>query len=210
MFINSDLQTLFSSAVDAIRNSRHDNWFRNLPLAIGLPLAVATLLLFPIVALVMYCVYTLGDIMLNGSISFSANASHVPTFYAPRHASENWHVFIVVILATGFGATHCAGWNFIFPTYTEERLWRLASLAVTIIPCLLFCILFTVKGLLKLLKISFRHAERNFAGFASILFVLVYVAARLVILAQGVALLRHQPPSAFTAVDWSKFYPHIF
>ena len=36
-----------------------------------------------------------------------------------------------------------------------------------------------------------------------------YAAARLVLLGMAVALLRQQPPSAFIAVDWTKFYPHI-
>jgi hypothetical protein len=41
-------------------------------------------------------------------------------------------------------------------------------------------------------------------------FMLAYGGARLVLLGLAVALMRHQPPSAFITVDWTKFYPHIF
>jgi hypothetical protein len=190
--------------------SHHGNWFLKLPLAIRLPLAVAALLLFPIIALLIYAIYTLGDVALSGSTSFPVDATHVPTFYAPKHAySGNWHPFLLMILATAFGAIHCAGWNFNFPTFQEEKLWRLAALVVTTIPPFLFTILFIIKGLIKLLRVQYKYAERDFAGFASVTFTFIYVVARVVILGQAIALLRHQPPSAFTAVDWSGHYPHI-
>jgi len=38
----------------------------------------------------------------------------------------------------------------------------------------------------------------------------IYVLARLSLIGQALALLRHQPESAFLAVDWTKYIPHIF
>jgi hypothetical protein len=165
--------------------------------------------------------YTLGDVVLAGSISFPVDATHVPTFYAPEHPfSDFWHPFLMMIIATLFGAIHCSGWNFIFPTYQERTLWCLSSIVVASVPLLLFTILLIVKGALKLRRKDEplsredrrkeKQAEWKFTGFPSLLFMLLYVAARVVILGLAIALLRHQPPSAFTAIDWSGFYPHIF
>jgi len=41
--------------------------------------------------------------------------------------------------------------------------------------------------------------------------VFIYVSARLLFLiAQALALLRNQSPSAFVVVDWTKYAPHLF
>ena len=38
----------------------------------------------------------------------------------------------------------------------------------------------------------------------------IYVPARLSLIGQALALLRNQPQTAFLAVDWTKYIPHIF
>jgi hypothetical protein len=38
----------------------------------------------------------------------------------------------------------------------------------------------------------------------------LYVPARLCLIAQALALLRNQPASAYAAVDWTKYIPHLF
>ena len=43
----------------------------------------------------------------------------------------------------------------------------------------------------------------------TIIYLAIYVIARLILVVQAVMLLRSQPPGAFLAVDWSKFYPHV-
>jgi len=40
--------------------------------------------------------------------------------------------------------------------------------------------------------------------------VFIYVSARLFLIAQALALLRNQSPSAFVVVDWTKYAPHLF
>ena len=42
------------------------------------------------------------------------------------------------------------------------------------------------------------------------IFLFIYVPARLSLIAQALALLRSQPASALTAVDWTKYVPHLF
>jgi hypothetical protein len=38
---------------------------------------------------------------------------------------------------------------------------------------------------------------------------MVYLIVRLSLLSLALAQLRHLPPSAFIAIDWTKFYPHV-
>ena len=38
---------------------------------------------------------------------------------------------------------------------------------------------------------------------------LLYVAIKIVLIAQAVSLLRTQPPSAFLVADWTVYIPHI-
>jgi hypothetical protein len=40
----------------------------------------------------------------------------------------------LLISGTIFGVIHCAGWNLPFPTYLEQKLWHVASVAVAIFP----------------------------------------------------------------------------
>ena len=65
--------------------------------------------------------------------------------------------------------------------------------------------------LIDVLKFTFHSSEAITAIVPlSMYFMYVYASARLVLLGLALALLRHQPPGAFIAVNWTKFYPHIF
>jgi len=46
--------------------------------------------------------------------------------------------------------------------------------------------------------------------FIMAMLLFVYVLARLVLIAQALALLRRQPPNSFLAVDWTRFIPHFW
>ena len=175
---------------------------------IRLPLAIASLLLFPIIAFTMACIYNLGDVILGQSlaISFPPDATHVPASYFPKHRySEYWHFLVLMVFASIFGGIHCAGWNFPFLTYAEQKLWRIASLAVTIIPSVLILIV-----TICLLESPTDVADAFRGGIAPLILTLIYVSSRLILLGQAIALLRHQPPTAFITVGWTQFYPHIF
>ena len=146
------------------------------------------------------------DVMSSGS--FPVDATHVSTFYHPRLRDKHyWDVFLLFSLASIFGGIHCAGWNFLFPSHAQLMLWRVASLAVTILPLLAIPIGLLV-GIIFL--ICFRDDNDFVTSFACAVIVLMYAIARLVLLGQAIALLRHLPPSALTAIDWAQFYPHFF
>ena len=179
---------------------------------IVLPLAIVALLFFPIIAFAYASVYTIAD-LLGESKSFPADATHVPTFYVPRHRYfDSFHILLLLALGSIFGGIHCGGWNFPFPTYAEQTLWRVASLAVTIMPIATFPLIIIIFLILGLLTCCCEDRCEDVTlpeMIAPGIVALLYVSARLILLGLAIAFLKHPPPSAFIAVDWTKFYPHI-
>ena len=173
---------------------------------IQLPAAIFVLLLFPIVAEFAYAfVYILLDLLR--SRSFPDDTTSVPTFYVARHRYRNSHALLLMVLGSIFGAVHCAGWKFPFPSYAEQKLWRITSLAVTIIPIPLCLILIAIISIFKLLLAIVEFSsdgDEYLLGSTFEISMLAYAAARLVPLELAVALLRYLPQSAYTTV-----YPHI-
>ena len=219
-----------------------------------LPFAIYVLLVLPIVVFLFSIITTYSDLL--GQSSFPADATHVPTFYVPKHRYPKYlHVLLLIALATTFGAIHCAGWNLSFPTHTGQKLWRVTSLAVTIVPIaalpatlisfivvspILITIVLIIGTIARRLGLSnfvldlrssivnsivslinsivrlplaivissFDQDQISVLAFLLINYMLLYASARLVLLGLAVALLKHQPDSAFIAVDWTMFYPH--
>jgi len=141
-----------------------------------LPVVVVWFLLFPIFAFTVAFIYTIID-LLGESISFPADATSVPTFYVPRHRYPKlFHASLLIVLGSIFGGIHCAGWNFPFPTYTEHKLWRVASLAVTTIPIGLSLVSILVFKLLVSLGIRSSNAD-EVLGVTLTVFMLAYLEA---------------------------------
>jgi hypothetical protein len=111
-----------------------------------------------------------------------------------------------------FGGIHCVGWKFMFPTQTEQNLWRYTSLTITVIPVVVapidFFLTMQTMGFVKNLS---RFTSAIFSALDLVMTVLIfaYVMARLSLIAQALALLRRQPPDAYLAVDWTRFVPHV-
>jgi len=205
----ADFQEFLEYCATAIRDIRSEaNIF--VVWLVRLPLAIVELLPSPIIAFAFAFGATISD-LLRGSTSFPVDATHVPTFYVPKHQySENLHVLPLMALGTIFGAIHCAGWNLPFPTYAEQKLWRVASLAVTIIPIAAVTLTPIIRRIVRFLLASSDY-DKSLGMIAAIITMLAYASARLVLLGLALALLRHLPPNAFIAInpDWTKFYPHI-
>jgi len=196
------VRKIFGACVSTVRDG-----FRCQPRGLVLlPLAILSLLLYPIMAFAIAFFATLYD-LVHGSASFSPDDAHLSTFYVPKHRyPKRYYTLLLVSLGVVFGGIHCAGWNFPFPTYTEQKLWRVASLAVTIIPIGTFPI--TVIALILEIFVPTTVLD-GLVAMNYILCALAYVYARLVLLVLALAFLRHLPPTAFIAVNWTKFYPHF-
>jgi hypothetical protein len=63
-------------------------------------------------------------------------AKRVPTFYAGQLSAteETLAGSAVMIIAVIFGGIHCIGWSSEFPSRTEQVLWHMASIAITLSP----------------------------------------------------------------------------
>jgi len=136
--------------------------------------------------------------------------SAVPTFYAPITVNAlDFLIYLVLpAIAVLFGALHCIGWNFDFPTHTEQLLWRIGSLAITSIPSVpllvrSIMIPLVSRSRVKMLRMLAVVPFLLRAAIISCMF------ARLLLLTQAVVLLRKQPESAFYAINWANFLPHI-
>ena len=172
---------------------------------------------------------SLGHIF--GTSEISDHASHVPTFYAPDshvdhdHAGFLFGIVLPFVMAI-FGAIHFVAWQFYFPSYLEQVLWRIGSVTITALPSIvLFSCLVGIFELMLNKKSDTRRDSDvsmpdnvNNADDDSVIVMVVfagpggmvlYMFARLLLITLTVVLLRKQPESAFYAVNWSVFLPHI-
>jgi len=210
-----DIQKFFEHRVTEIRDiilcRSQENIF--VSWLIRLPFFILSLLLSPIVSFAIALFYTISDLAMGKSASFPADAAHVPTFYLPKHRyPQIVHTSLLVALGTTFGGIHCAGWALHFPTNEERKLWRIASLAVTIIPMAALPFALVIKSIVKLILAILKSSsnyDKTLAQSTFVISMLAYAFARLVLLGLAVALLRDLPQSAFIAVDWTTFYPHF-
>jgi hypothetical protein len=107
------------------------------------------------------------------------------------------------VIPLAFGALHVIGWNFYFPTRTEQLLWRVASILCVGIPIL------TIPTILvhgssrtgsSLEQLSERLVMTSLGA---------YFLVRAYLLVEVFVGLRSVPADVYTAVNWSAYIPHI-
>jgi len=135
------------------------------------------------------------------------NSICVPCFYAARTRSDRYsRMTVFVLFGTIFGSIQCIAWYFTYPTDSERTLWRVTALTLTVIPFVAAPIDWTLENRRQRIIRFFQVALELFLTIVLV----IYVFARISLIAQAYALLRKQPPDAFVAVDWTKYIPHIF
>jgi len=109
---------------------------------------------------------------------------------------------------------------------SEYKIWHHTSLVATSIPILLLPLdliiewrdrknMPSIPDLPPELQVQMRLAQLGPSvkiSFLDVIFgslFLLYVAIKIVLIAQAVSLLRTQPPSAFLVADWTVYIPHI-
>lgn len=159
----------------------------------------------------------------------------IPNDRFPMNAYGNQEYYLCFATLI-FSAVHVAGWNFSFPSRTEQILWRVSSMLLFGIT-VAFWILETVAswkrlGRWKLLYLAifkrdkmeeFRRARAEKLPEATeptvlplpwefwtiFPLALLYGFARMFLLVEGFAELRAAPSSAFVSVNWSQYWPHM-
>ena len=110
-----------------------------------------------------------------------------------------------------FGAIHCLGWNFYYPTRAEALIWQVGSALATGGPFFVCLIFFTALSIESLINIDFYDScfEFRYIDFVCTFVGVFFVAARLVLLILPFVLLRDLPSAAFDTVSWTRFIPHV-
>ncbi|KAK7030843.1 hypothetical protein VNI00_013951 [Paramarasmius palmivorus] len=133
----------------------------------------------------------------------------------PRHRLALYPVSII------FSAIHCIPWFFTFPTLLEQALWRIAAVIVVASSISTGILHLGYHGLLHRIEAS-KKASRYLLVmlfvvaaawyllvFLQCIMYALYVVARLVVIAISLTALRDLPPTAYEAIQWSSFLPHI-
>ncbi|KAF2488631.1 hypothetical protein BU16DRAFT_520362 [Lophium mytilinum] len=114
-----------------------------------------------------------------------------------NHYNSTAGVFVCVCIL--FGTCHIVGWNFEFPSHTEQLLWRIASASCPTLPTLIFLI---GEKLDEILPPGF-----DFPLVYSL--TLIYLVIRLYLFVEIFLGLRAVPAGVYQSVNWTSCFPHI-
>jgi hypothetical protein len=120
----------------------------------------------------------------------------IPGFTRIEGVNSVWNNSAIILISLLFGAVHVAAWDFHFPTATEQLLWRIASIGVTILPVLLvigssMCV----------------DADGPQFGVLNIIYIGVYTISRLYMFVEMFVSLRAVPVSVYQTPQWSQYFP---
>lgn len=165
----------------------------------------------------------------------------VPTFYASCsmlvsifcvssdsdefQTRRSWTTVAIAYMGAIFGAIHCAGWNFIFPTHAEMMIWRTSSAFVFAYPSIIGLTMTMLWLAMQLSKFyQSRHVSLSFFSMIPLYLggwsgklssglirwcIVLYLLARVALLMEAFISLRNLPKSALLQVEWIRFLPHI-
>ena len=132
----------------------------------------------------------------------------VPRFWGDT-TGEDVIISNVIMLGVGvcFGVIHCIAWHFSSPTHTELLMWRISSVAITVLP--IYIPLMIVFGGLLGTLIDSEKFVITVVYFVPLSAGLLYILARAVTLVLAFTSLRDLPPGAYETVHWTTFIPHV-
>ncbi|KAF7977197.1 hypothetical protein HWV62_4447 [Athelia sp. TMB] len=162
----------------------------------------------------------------------------VPIFWAGRPSINDGVVadLAVISVAMTFGAVHCVAWYSDFQSHLEQKLWRWSSIAIIAAPGALGAIGYTVlvSAFVAMRRLmpqpdpgsAYRTAGNQSAYFSArrayakavnmfllgIVFtpiIVIYIAARIILIVLSFTSLRGLPFAAYQTVQWTTFMPHI-
>lgn len=128
-------------------------------------------------------------------------------FMSTQLSSDNAaYIALLVASAAGiaFGGIHCVAWNFIFPSLIEQKVWRLCSLIITLVPLMLH-----IRYAFTVLSHPRFKQRANIIFYVISSLMLVYILARVALLLEAFTTLRDLEPGARTQINWVEALPHI-
>lgn len=135
----------------------------------------------------------------------------VPTFYSGQ-GRDSTYSQATILGASGvamlFGAIHCIGWSFEYPSHIEKVLWRISSVSITAAPPLCFAGNVIIQTCYSRLNVS--HRLQNWLNPILMLsFTVLYVLSRLALFVLALSSLRSLQYGEYQTVEWTTFIPHI-
>jgi hypothetical protein len=103
------------------------------------------------------------------------------------------------------GGIHCAAWEFVFPTPTEQLLWRIASIFVTVVPVVEAAAIYHVNEC----SYSTGAAIMVFGGVIEFALPVSYALMRLFLIVEMFLSLRRVPSEVYQQISWVDFIPHL-
>ncbi|KIK93210.1 hypothetical protein PAXRUDRAFT_789218 [Paxillus rubicundulus Ve08.2h10] len=112
-------------------------------------------------------------------------------------------LLLILLINRSFGSIAC---DFQFPSQAEKIIWRVASLALIVTPCLL-CLaeMFGITDSLDSYYLDYDDMDTIRFSLLS-----VGVLARLVFMVLMFASLRDLPAIAYETVSWTVYIPHLW
>ena len=102
-----------------------------------------------------------------------------------------------LVIVFAFAACHLIGWNFTFPTWGEQLLWRAASVLCVAIP--IFISWFARKEF----ELVWLEDKVILLGVGA------YMLIRTYLLVEVFVGLRSMPADVYRTVNWAAYIPHI-
>lgn len=163
---------------------------------------------------------SLRDMILTPDIDYQSR-KRVPTFYAVKAGRAPWLVGASgILIGTVFGAIHCIGWSFQFPSHKDKLLWRVSSVDITLVP--IWAILFSAcTSSFEILtnykrgsSVVYMFVIMGIIGNALLLFLSLfvlggYIPSRITLLVLPFTTLRDLPPGVYKTVQYLDFIPHL-
>ena len=151
--------------------------------------------------------------VIDGTQDAATNLSetkHVPIFYAGRPSNPQRVLASVMALAVAmiFGTIHCMAWSSPFPSFIEQCLWRISSIAILGEPGIL-ALRLLLETLIDLINKTVYEILQASLAMLLVFGGMVYVVARVILMVLMFTTLRSLPQAAYQTVHWTTFLPHI-
>jgi hypothetical protein len=132
----------------------------------------------------------------------------------PRIETLSGSIIVATLAIAGFlyGGVHLAAWNTVFKTKVEEYLWKISAISLAASGPIGVCVIFIFRSW----KIE-REDDMSLGRFlltSLLMFVLpaicvVYVVARVYLIAESFINLMYLEESVFVVPNWLQYFPHI-
>jgi hypothetical protein len=172
----------------------------------------------------------LGPVMWGVGLlfNFGTDSKHGPIttfkdssrYMTPRY-TRFIDFFVLCFIVLGYTGIHIVAWGFIFPTPTEQTLWRIASMILYAAPCsyglMLILLTWNLSAFCKWFGVTeAKTVTHLLEGLHPVVQYVIasawvgsYGVARLYLLVEAFIGLRVLPADAFQTVDWASILPHL-